>query len=72
VTPPDVEIVDTVGAGDAFQATLLARLAEQGDPANAIRTMSNAQLESILLDASSVAAANCARRGCDIPRRTVR
>jgi fructokinase len=69
VTPPDVEIVDTVGAGDAFQATLLARLAELGGPANAIQTVGNTELGGILLDAASVAAANCARRGFDIPRR---
>jgi fructokinase len=63
-------LVDTVGAGDAFQAALLCWLAEQQAlaPAALLR-LAPAQLEQALGFASLAAALACSRRGADAPRR---
>ncbi|WAC71326.1 carbohydrate kinase [Roseateles sp. SL47] len=68
--PIRVEVVDTVGAGDTFQAMLLAALNEQGllTP-DAIRGLTRAQMAYILRLASRAAAVTCSRRGADLPRR---
>ena len=65
-----VEVVDTVGAGDAFQAALLAALDEL-DMANraALTTMDRGTLSRLLGFAMRAAAKTCARRGADVPRR---
>ena len=65
-----VEVIDTVGAGDTFQAALLAWLAEQGtlSPAS-LQRLSSADLESALGFAARAAAITCSRRGADMPRR---
>jgi fructokinase len=70
VAAPVCAVVDTVGAGDTFQAALLAGLAEAGllDTA-ALARLTTAQLEPILRFASRAAAITCTRRGADLPRR---
>lgn len=68
--PPPCEVVDTVGAGDAFQAALLAGLAADGaDPKAQLGALTDGTLGALLADAAAVAAETCARRGADIPRR---
>ena len=64
------ELVDTVGAGDSYQAALLAGLAETGrlDPA-ALATLTQANLAQLLAFAGTAAAITCSRRGADLPRR---
>jgi fructokinase len=64
------ELVDTVGAGDSYQAALLAGLAETGrlDPA-ALTTLTQASLAQLLAFAGTAAAITCSRRGADLPRR---
>jgi fructokinase len=64
------EVVDTVGAGDSYQAALLAGLAETGrlDPA-ALATLTQATLAQLLAFAGAAAAITCSRRGADLPRR---
>ncbi|AEG92458.1 carbohydrate kinase family protein [Ramlibacter tataouinensis] len=65
-----VQVVDTVGAGDTFQAALLAYLAETG--ALSAPALHDATREHVLaaLDFSAKAAAiTCTRRGADLPRR---
>ena len=63
-------VVDTVGAGDTFQAALLTWLAEQGCLAiDAIGALSSAQLEQAIEFAVTAAAITCSRRGADLPRR---
>lgn len=63
-------LVDTVGAGDTFQAALLTWLAEQGAlSAAGIRGLGAVQIESALLFATRAAAITCSRRGADLPRR---
>ena len=65
--PPRVTVVDTVGAGDTFQAALLARLL-RGDPMAALAGLDAAGLAAILGYAARAAAITCSRRGADLPR----
>ncbi len=66
-----VEVVDTVGAGDSFQAALLCALDELG-------RATKAGLSEITLDecrrvvdfATAAAALTCTRRGAGLPRRS--
>jgi len=69
--PVTVAVVDTVGAGDTFQAALLTWLAEHGrlTPA-AIATLSAADQHAALGFAARAAAITCGRRGADLPRRS--
>ena len=64
------ELVDTVGAGDSFQAALLTWLAERDalSPAT-LRTLDAPELEAALSFATRAAALTCSRRGADLPRR---
>jgi fructokinase len=65
-----VELIDTVGAGDTFQAALLTWLAEHDSLAvPALHALSSAELESALGFAARAAAVTCSRRGADMPRR---
>lgn len=71
ITVPTLEaqIVDAVGAGDAFQAALLAELERAGALAADLGGLPNAELETILSFAARAAAIVCGRRGADPPRR---
>jgi len=68
--PVVVTVIDTVGAGDTFQAALLTWLAER-DSLNgaAIAALASAQLAQALDFAAKAAAITCSRRGADLPRR---
>lgn len=67
--PPRVAVVDTVGAGDTFQAALLARLLSDPEgPRAAVRALDTAGLASLLDFAARAAAITCSRRGADLPR----
>ncbi|MFZ9493431.1 MAG: carbohydrate kinase family protein [Burkholderiaceae bacterium] len=70
VPPVPVSVVDTVGAGDTFQAALLTWLAEHGalSPA-ALSALGESSLNAALRFASEAAAITCGRRGADMPRR---
>ncbi len=66
----EVELVDTVGAGDTFQAALLTWLAEHDRLSFAgLQNLSTADLESALGFAARAAAITCSRRGADMPGR---
>ncbi|MGQ9368621.1 carbohydrate kinase family protein [Azospirillum sp. ST 5-10] len=71
-TPAErVTVVDTVGAGDAFMAGLLAGLHERGRLARpALAAMADGELADTLRMANRVAALTCARPGADPPRRS--
>ena len=70
VAPVTVDVVDTVGAGDTFQAALLAALAERSLLApQALRSLARAPLQAALYFAVRAAAITCSRRGADMPRR---
>lgn len=65
-----ITVADTVGAGDTFQATLLATLRERGLlSADAVAALGQADLEELLAFAVRAAAITCSRRGADLPRR---
>lgn len=61
-----VEVVDTVGAGDTFQAASLHWLAAAGFLGS--RRAREADLGSLMDFAIAAAAVTCSRRGADLPR----
>lgn len=64
-----VEVADTVGAGDAFDAGLLAWLGEHGITSRAaLDGLPPSDLREALRFAAAVAALNCTRAGADPPR----
>ena len=70
VAPVPVVVVDTVGAGDTFQAALLTWLAEHGRlNADALGALTPDELTDALTFAAQAAAITCSRRGADMPRR---
>lgn len=70
---PAVSVVDTVGAGDAFTAGLLAALNERNRlTRNEIRDLDNETLAAVLASAGMVAALTCGRSGADPPTRSER
>jgi fructokinase len=70
VPPEAVAVVDTVGAGDAFQAALLCALDELGYASRAgLESLSQATIERCLAFATRAAAITCTRRGAALPTR---
>jgi fructokinase len=70
IEPVKVQVVDTVGAGDTFQAALITWMAEHESlSAAALGAMSPAALIDALGFAARAAAITCSRRGADMPRR---
>lgn len=68
VAAPSIHVVDTIGAGDAFGAALLAWLHDRGD-LQADLALDAADLESALEFACLVASTTCMRAGAEPPRR---
>lgn len=65
-----VQVVDTVGAGDAFSSGLLAGLAERGVASReALLGLHADELRAILRFAAAVSGMTCARAGSDPPGR---
>lgn len=70
IPPVEVDVIDTVGAGDTFQAALLTWLAEnEGLTVASLASMSTDALRSALSFAARAAAVTCSRRGADLPTR---
>ncbi|MGB0903116.1 carbohydrate kinase family protein [Halocynthiibacter sp.] len=68
---PVQNLVDAVGAGDTFAATLLMSLSDMGClSAERINALTEDQVISLLNQASIAAAINCGREGCDPPTRS--
>lgn len=68
--PVAVEVVDTVGAGDTFQAALLTWLAEQDRLSiDGVMDLDAPAMHDLLGFATRAAAITCSRRGADLPRR---
>ncbi|WP_119300112.1 carbohydrate kinase family protein [Dongia deserti] len=66
-----VKVIDTVGAGDTFQAALLTWLAEHGSLSpDGLATLSADDLNALLTFAARAASITCSRRGADMPRRS--
>ena len=69
--PLKVQVVDTVGAGDTFQAALLAWLDENGRlSARGLAELSADRIADLLTFATHAAAITCSRRGADLPYRS--
>lgn len=69
---PAVKVVmaDTVGAGDTFQAALIAWLTEQQlDSVEGVQQLTRAQIDSMLGFAIRAAALTCSKTGPDLPYR---
>jgi fructokinase len=65
-----VKIADTVGAGDTFQAALIAWLTEQQlDSIEGLRELSREQIEAMMRFAVQAAALTCGKTGPDLPYR---
>ena len=70
VSAPTVSLVDTVGAGDAFQSALLCWLGEHDAlRIDAVAASVEDRLEEILRFSCTAASLTCARRGADLPTR---
>jgi fructokinase len=70
VEAPSVDVVDTIGAGDSFQAALLFALRVQGRIGRqTLAQMNSDELWRALSFASVCAAVTCGRAGADPPRR---
>jgi fructokinase len=70
VPPFAVRVADTVGAGDTFDAGILAGLAERDALSNAaVRELSADQVRATLRFAAAAAAINVTRAGANPPRR---
>jgi len=66
---PAVQVVDTIGAGDSFQAALLAALHRSGSiDRSRLRNISASELENSVSFACKCAAFTCTRAGADPPR----
>ena len=66
---PVDKIVDTVGAGDTFMASILAGLSKAGALTRSeINELSEEQVTKIFKRAALAAAINCGRSGCNPPR----
>src|SRR6202158_639276 len=71
VQAPTVDVVDTIGAGDSFQAALLFALRAIGRiGTQALAQINSEELARVLSFASSCAAFTCGRAGADPPRQS--
>ena len=70
VPAPVIDVIDTVGAGDTFQAALLTALAETGHlQRQRLSTISHEAMHTCIAFAIEAAAITCTRRGADLPHR---
>jgi len=70
VPTPQVQVIDTVGAGDTFQAALLTWLDEHDAlTPETLAALDSKALAALLGFAAKAAAITCSRRGADMPRR---
>lgn len=72
VPAPPTDVVDTVGAGDSFMASMLALLCEWGvvaEGTGAITALDDDRVRLLLRGATRAAAVTCSRRGANPPTR---
>ncbi|NOZ23974.1 MAG: carbohydrate kinase [Planctomycetes bacterium] len=63
IEPYQVEVAETIGAGDGFTAALLVRLLDELDAGQSLDTIPNDKIESILRFANAVGALTCTKVG---------
>lgn len=69
VAAPKITVVDTVGAGDTFQAATLYQLSQkQAFTSQALQALTEQDLTNLCQFAVKAAAITCSRRGADLPR----
>lgn len=68
IKPDTSHVVDTVGAGDTFQAALIMQLLHGGDPRQAVRQLDEQGLQGLIGFAAKAASITCSRKGADLPR----
>jgi fructokinase len=72
VAAPPTDVVDTVGAGDSFMASMLALLCEWGvvaEGVGAISALDDDRVRLLVQGAAHAAAVTCSRRGANPPTR---
>jgi fructokinase len=70
IPAPVIAVVDTIGAGDAFQAGLLSGLADSGRLSpDGVSALSEAEVRRVLERALDVAGFTCQRAGANPPTR---
>ena len=71
VATPKIKVVDTVGAGDTFQTSLLDLLValDQNDQGSWVEQLNEDNLTRIGQTAAAAAAITCTRQGADLPTR---
>ncbi len=70
-TPVAVAVADTVGAGDTFQAAMMAWLAEHARLSiDGLASLDRTGVKAMIDFATRAAAITCSRRGADLPRRS--
>lgn len=62
-----IDVVDTVGGGDSFQAALLAQLASKDSSKQAAENLDAESLDDLITYALAAASITCSRRGADLP-----
>ena len=67
VIPPKTTVIDTVGAGDTFMASLLTDISAQSEPKAHLAGLSGSEVETLITRAATAAAITCERRGADLP-----
>lgn len=72
IKSPNVEVIDTVGAGDTYQAAILDSLGEliKQCPQDWIDQLSSEKLTDIGNYAAKAAAITCSRQGADLPSKS--
>ena len=71
VPADEVEVSDTIGAGDSFMAALLVRLDELGATTpDAVASLDEVALRDLLTFAARISAVTCTRVGADPPYRS--
>lgn len=70
ISAKEVEVIDTIGAGDTFAAALITQLLEKSwINENALEKLSSADLIEILNNCSMASAITCSRQGANPPHR---
>lgn len=68
IKPDKSSVIDTVGAGDTFQAALLLKLLQTGNPKKSVAELEKKELDELIEFASYAASITCSRKGADLPR----